>query len=519
MPQSADKVIDHELLFREPEYQKIFADKKANFEFNHSDARVAEIRDWTKSKEYKDKNFAREALTVNPAKACQPLGAVYVANGFARTLSFVHGSQGCVAYYRSHFSRHFKEPTSCVSSSMTEDAAVFGGLNNMVDGLANAYNLYKPDMIAVSTTCMAEVIGDDLNAFIKTSKEKGSVPEAFDVPFAHTPAFVGSHITGYDNALLGVLRHFWDGKAQTVAPLVRVPDESINFIGGFDGYVVGNMKEIRRIFDLFGVQVNILCDPSQNWNTPTDGEFRMYDGGTTKEEVERALNAKATIVFQEYCCEKTSKFIAEHGQEVVVLNAPVGVAGTDKFLMEISRLTGKPIPAQLELERGQLVDAMADSQAHLHGKRYALYGDPDQMLGYAQFLLELGAEPAHVLATNGDNTWAAKVQALFDASPYGAGCKVYPKRDLWHLRSLLFTEPVDFLIGNTYGKYLERDTKTPLVRMVFPIFDRHHYHRFPTWGYEGGLRVLVTLLDEFFEALDANTIVTAKTDYSYDIIR
>ena len=38
------------------------------------------------------------------------------------------------------FSRHFKEPSSCVSSSMTEDAAVFGGLNNMIDGLANTYS-------------------------------------------------------------------------------------------------------------------------------------------------------------------------------------------------------------------------------------------------------------------------------------------------------------------------------------------------------------------------------------------
>jgi nitrogenase molybdenum-iron protein beta chain len=519
MPQSADKILDHELLFREPEYQDIFRNKKAEFEFNHSDESIKQIVEWTKTEDYKQKNFARDSLSVNPAKACQPLGAVYVANGFQKTLSFVHGSQGCVAYYRSHFSRHFKEPTSCVSSSMTEDAAVFGGLNNMVDGLANAYSLYKPDMIAVSTTCMAEVIGDDVDAFIKTSKQKGSVPDEFDVPFAHTPAFVGSHITGYDNALLGILRHFWDGKAKTTEPLVRVPDESINFIGGFDGFVVGNMKEIRRIFDLFGVKVNIICDPSGNWNTPTDGEFRMYAGGTSKEEVIAALHAKATIVFQEFCCEKTSKFIAEHGQEVVTLNAPIGVAGTDQFLMEISRLTGKPIPAELEKERGELVDAMADSQAHLHGKRFALYGDPDQMLGYAQFLLELGAEPSHVLATNGTETWAKKVQELFDSSPYGAGCKVYPKRDLWHLRSLLFTEPVDFLIGNTYGKYLERDTKTPLVRMVFPIFDRHHYHRFPTWGYEGGMRVLVTLLDEFFETLDANTIVPGKTDYSYDIIR
>ena len=519
MPQSAEKVIDHEMLFREPEYQKLLAAKKENFEFNHADAKVTEIRDWTKTKEYKEKNFAREALTVNPAKACQPLGAVFVANGFHKTLSFVHGSQGCVAYYRSHFSRHFKEPTSCVSSSMTEDAAVFGGLNNMVDGLANAYSLYKPEMIAVSTTCMAEVIGDDLNAFIKTAKEKGSVPAEFDVPFAHTPAFVGSHITGYDNALLGVLQHFWDGKSKTTEPMVRVPDESINFIGGFDGFVVGNMKEMRRIFELFGAKVNILCDPSEVWNTPTDGEFRMYEGGTTKAEVEAGLHAKATIIMQGYCCEKTAKYIEEKGQEVVRLHSPHGVKGTDEFLMTLSRLTGKPIPAQLEKERGQLVDAMADSQAHLHGKRYALYGDPDQLLGYTEFLLELGAEPVHVLATNGGDEWAAKVQELFDASPYGSACKVYPKRDLWHMRSLLHTEPVDFLIGNTYGKYLERDCGAPLIRLVFPIFDRHHYHRFPTWGYGGALWLLTMLLDEFFETLDANTIVPAKTDYSYDIIR
>jgi nitrogenase molybdenum-iron protein beta chain len=519
MPQSADKILDHELLFREPEYQKMLAEKKSEFEFNHADSKIQEIVEWTKTEDYKQKNFAREALTVNPAKACQPLGAVYVANGFAKTLSFVHGSQGCVAYYRSHFSRHFKEPTSCVSSSMTEDAAVFGGLNNMIDGLANTLNLYKPEMIAVSTTCMAEVIGDDLNAFIKTSKEKGSVPADFDVPFAHTPAFVGSHITGYDNALLGILRHFWDGKADTAPKLERVPDESVNFIFGFDGFVVGNMKEMKRILGLFGIDYNILCDPSEVWNTPTDGEFRMYEGGTTKATVERALNAKATIIFQGYCCEKTSKFIAEHGQEVVVLHSPIGVAGTDKFLMELSRITGKPIPAELELERGQLVDAMADSQAHLHGKRYAMYGDPDMMLGMTEFLLELGAEPAHILATNGEKEWAKKVQEVLDASPYGAGCKVYPKRDLWHMRSLLYTEPVDFLIGNTYGKYLERDTATPLIRMVFPIFDRHHYHRYPIWGYEGGLRVLVMLLDEFFESIDVNTIVPGKTDYSYDIIR
>jgi len=513
MPQNADKVIDHEMLFREPEYTSMFETKKVEYEFKHSDEKIAEINDWTKTEEYRDLNFKREALTVNPAKACQPLGAVFAANGFKGTLPFVHGSQGCVAYYRSHFSRHFKEPTSCVSSSMTEDAAVFGGLNNMVDGLANTYNLYKPEMIAVSTTCMAEVIGDDLDSFIKTAKQKGSIPEDYDVPFAHTPAFVGSHITGYDNALKGILDHFWN-------KLERTPVAGkINFIGGFDGFTVGNMPLIRRMLDQMGADYTVLCDPSDAWNTPTDGTFRMYDGGTSKEETVAALNASATVVFQHYSAEKTAKMIAEKGQEVVSLHHPVGVTGTDRFLMEVSRLTGKPIPEALTRERGRLVDAIADSQAHLHGKKFALYGDPDLMLGLTEFLLELGAEPVTVLSTNGSEDWAKKVQALFDASPFGRDCKVYPKKDLWHMRSLLFTNPVDFLIGNTYGKYLERDCGVPLIRLGFPVFDRHHHHRFPIWGYEGSLRILVTLLDEMFEALDISTIVTARTDISYDIIR
>ncbi|VFU09218.1 Nitrogenase molybdenum-iron protein beta chain [Methylocella tundrae] len=519
MPQNPDNVLDHFNLFRQPEYKEMFENKKKNFENPVPDSELERVREWTKTDEYREKNFAREALTVNPAKACQPLGAVFAAVGFEGTIPFVHGSQGCVAYYRSHFSRHFKEPTSCVSSSMTEDAAVFGGLNNMIDGLANTYNMYKPKMIAVSTTCMAEVIGDDLNAFIKTAKEKGSVPQEYDVPFAHTPAFVGSHITGYDNVMKGVFEHFWDGKAKTAPALQRVPNEKINFLGGFDGYTVGNLREIKRIFKSMDVEYTILGDNSDVWDTPTDGEFRMYDGGTTLEEAANALHAKATISMQEFCTEKTLPFIASKGQETVAFNHPIGVRGTDAFLMAVSRITGKPVSAELTRERGRLVDAIADSSAHIHGKKFAIYGDPDLCLGLAAFLLELGAEPTHILSTNGGKAWAERVQALLDSSPFGKDCHVYPNKDLWHMRSLLFTEPVDFLIGNTYGKYLDRDTGTPLIRIGFPIFDRHHYHRYPVWGYQGGMNVLVWILDKIFDEIDRNTNVVAKSDYSFDIIR
>jgi nitrogenase molybdenum-iron protein beta chain len=268
-----------------------------------------------------------------------------------------------------------------------------------------------------------------------------------------------------------------------------------------------------------GVEYTLLCDASDVWDTPTDGEFRMYDGGTTLADAAAALNAKATVSMQEYCTPKTLEFCAGKGQEVLAFNHPVGVAATDQFLMGISRLTGKPIPEALAKERGRLVDAIADSSAHIHGKKFAIYGDPDLCYGLAAFLLELGAEPTHVLATNGGKDWAEKMQALFDSSPFGKGCHVYAGKDLWHMRSLLFTEPVDFLIGNTYGKYLERDTGTPLIRIGFPVFDRHHHHRYPVWGYQGAMNVLVWILDKIFDEIDKNTIIPAKTDYSYDIIR
>src|SRR3974390_3157880 len=328
MSQNAEHVLDHFDLFRGPEYKEMFENKRKNFENPVADQELERVREWTKTPEYREKNFAREALTVNPAKACQPLGAVFAAVGFEGTIPFVHGSQGCGAYYRSPLSRHFKEPSACVSSSMTEDAAVFGGLNNMIDGLANTYSMYKPKMIAVSTPCMAEAIGDELNSCIKTAKEKGSVPNEYNVPFAHTPAFVGSHVTGYDNALKGIIEHFWDGKAGPAPKLERQPNEKINFIGGFDGYTVGNTREIKRIFETMGIEYTILADNSDVFDTPTDGGFRMYDGGTTLADAAAAVHAKATFSMQQYCTEKTLPFIAAHGHEVRAFNHPVGVAAT-----------------------------------------------------------------------------------------------------------------------------------------------------------------------------------------------
>lgn len=523
MSQNVENIKPSYPLFREEEYKANLANKQELYEEKHEAGKIQEVFDWTTSEEYKKINFEREALTVNPAKACQPLGAVLCALGFEKTMPYVHGSQGCVAYFRTYFNRHFKEPCSCVSDSMTEDAAVFGGQQNMKDGLENARALYKPEMIAVSTTCMAEVIGDDLNAFIGNSKKAGHIPEDFPTPYAHTPSFVGSHTTGWDNMFEGIQRYF---TLNHMEDKVVGSNGKINIVPGFETYL-GNYRVMRRMMEQMGVEYSLLSDPSEVMDTPADGEFRMYAGGTTMDEVKDAPNAHDTLFLQPWQSVKSIKFTKmTWKQPASAIHIPMGLEWTDAFLMKVAELTGKEIPESLATERGRLVDMMQDSHTWLHGKKFALYGDADYVMGMTRFLLELGAEPTDVLCNHANKRWKKAMETMLKESPYGQKTEVHVGKDLWHFRSLMFTNKPDFMIGNSYGKFIERDTlhkgaefHVPLIRIGFPIFDRHHLHRMTTLGYEGAMYILTTLTNAVLEKLDKETMGMGTTDYNYDLVR
>ncbi len=500
------RIKDHNDLFQEQEYCEQF-ERKKEFENPWPAEKVKEVAEWTKTEEYKELNFKRQHIKINPVKACQPLGAVFCASGFEGTMPFVQGAQGCVAYFRSHLNRHFKEPFAAISTSMTEDAAVFGGLNNMLEGLENAYTLYHPRMLAVSTTCMAEVIGDDLNAYIKQARDKGIIPKDMLVPFAHTPSFAGSYINGYDNMMKGIL-------STITASKKGEPNEKVNIIPGFDTYT-GDYREIKRLLDIMGVKHTILADVSDIFDSPNTGEYKLYPGGTPLADAIDSINATATIALQKYSTVKTMDYIQkEWNQNALVLPA-IGVRNTDKFFEEISKITGKPIPHEIEDERGRAVDAMIDSHPYVHGKRFALVGDPDLLLGLISFLLEMGGIPVHIVCTNGDKKFEEDAYSLLSKNPFGAEGKVYVGKDMWHLRSLMFTDPVDLLIGNSYAKFLWRDTGTPLIRIGFPLFDRHHLHRYPIIGYQGVINLVNWVVNTVLDEMDRKTINTT----SFDVIR
>ena len=98
------------------------------------------------------------------------MGAMYAVSGIRRGLPLVHGSQGCSTFVRYSFSRHFREPSEIAVTSLHEDAAVFGGRKNLISGIGNLATRFKPNLIGAISTCSSEIIGDDMEGFIKVAR-------------------------------------------------------------------------------------------------------------------------------------------------------------------------------------------------------------------------------------------------------------------------------------------------------------------------------------------------------------
>ena len=68
----------------------------------------------------------------------------------------------------------------------------------------------------------------------------------------------------------------------------------LNFIAGFDANT-GNYREYKRILEAFGIPYTFLADISESFDSPLDGTYRLYPGGTPLEEAADSINGKATL--------------------------------------------------------------------------------------------------------------------------------------------------------------------------------------------------------------------------------
>ena len=85
----------------------------------------------------------------------------------------------------------------------------------------------------------------------------------------------------------------------------------LNLLPGFDTNT-GNYREYQRILEAFGIPHTILADISETFDSPLDGTYRLYAGGTPLAEAADSINGKATLTVGPYATTKTFAWLKDN---------------------------------------------------------------------------------------------------------------------------------------------------------------------------------------------------------------
>ncbi|HMA64459.1 MAG: nitrogenase component 1 [Fibrobacterota bacterium] len=436
---------------------------------------------------------------INPIFTCQPAGAQYAGMSVKDSIPLVHGGQGCSMFVRLLFAQHFKENFDIASSSVHEDAAVFGAVKRAEDAVDALIQRY-PDLrvIPIITTCSTEVIGDDIEGLViklnKTLATKYPDRKVYVVPI-HTPSFVGSQISGYNVATLAFF--------QTLAKKTE-PSDKVNVITGWVN--PADVTEIKHYLDEMDVASTVFFD-IETFKSPIMPDKTSFShGNTTIEEIQDSANAKATFTLARYEGHSSGvylkdKFAVPH----YPVSMPIGIKNTDAFLEQLSKLTGKPISESLVKERGVALDGLVDL-AHMFfaDKKVAIYGSGDMVLAMAQFCIEVELKPVFLLIGDDSTTYAKDLRVEEIQKSVDYDIEIVTNSDLWELEERIKSGKIelDLIMGHSKGRWVAIDNNIPMVRVGFPTFDRAGLYRHPVLGYKGALELGEMIANTFFTDME-----------------
>lgn len=439
---------------------------------------------------------ATSVATQNACTVCMPLGACLAFRGIEGAMPFLHGPQGCATYIRRFLIGHFREPMDIACSSFNEHSAIFGGGRDLHRGLDNVTAQYDPKLIGVATTCLAETIGDDMGMLLRQYRsERG--PEAPLLAWAATPSYNGTHADGFHAAVRCVVE-------QVITPgaPIEPPDQGDAAINLFPNMLSpADLRYLREMVASFGLGCTMLPDYSETLDRPVLLDYeKIPAGGTSLEAIKQMSCASASILFGETVTDEhdSAKFLANsHGVACHRAGIPIGIRETDHFIKILEDISGQPCPLNHTQERGRLVDAYVDGHKYVFGRRIAIIGEEDLVIGLARFVSEIGAIP--VLCATGGRSGefeSALKNALSDFSEPEA---VASGVDFAEVESMLTAADAHLVLGSSRCAPMARRCGVQLLRVGMPVHDRIGAQRTLHVGYRGAQALFDAIANSFIE--------------------
>jgi nitrogenase molybdenum-iron protein alpha/beta subunit len=181
----------------------------------------------------------RKALSVSPLTASQTIGAALAFLGFDRATPMLHGAQGCTAFGKVFFVRHFREPIPLQTTAMDQVAAVMGSEDLVVEGLRAICSKSHPSLVGVPAK--AKVLQ-------RIACEQVQIGDLEDL---ENMAKVGAAELLIGNS------HALETASRLQVPLLRAGFPQYDQLGGYQRTWIGYRGTRRTLFELANMMLEL----------------------------------------------------------------------------------------------------------------------------------------------------------------------------------------------------------------------------------------------------------------------
>ncbi len=419
-----------------------------------------------------------KALAVNPLKVSQPVGASLAFLGINRAIPMMHGSQGCTAFAKVFFVRHFREPIPLQTTAMDQSATVMGADDNVVLGLKTIAEKSKPALIGLPTTGLSETQGTDIRRLVKQFREKH--PEYNDIPVVpvNTPDFTGCLESGFALAVKAIIEFVVPEDTSRVGRRKK----QVNILAGAH-LTPGDLEHIKKLVEAFGLRPLLLPDVGDALDGHlTESAFSpLTVGGTPVTEIATMGESAATLVLGHSLYEAADLLKTRTGVTDFRFDSLMGLENVDAFVAALAEISAQPVPEKIERQRAQLQDAMVDTHFMLGFARVAIAADPDLLFGLSRLVADMGCEVTAAVAPS-----KSPVLASVPAAEVKLG-------DLEDLETAIAANGADLIICNSHALDTARRLGLPLYRAGFPQYDLIGGYQKLWVGYRGTRQTLFDL--------------------------
>ncbi|MBU0689611.1 MAG: nitrogenase iron-molybdenum cofactor biosynthesis protein NifN [Gammaproteobacteria bacterium] len=425
-----------------------------------------------------------KALAVNPLKASQPVGASLAFLGINKAIPMLHGSQGCTAFGKVFFVRHFREPIPLQTTAMDQVSTVMNADENVIEGLRAVCEKSKPALIGLPTTGLSETQGTDIKRLVKTFYAKH--PEYAHIPVVpvNTPDFTGCLESGYALAVKATLEVMLPEKTDNVGKRKK----QVNVLAG-SFLTPGDIEHIKELIEAFGLRPLVLPDLGDS----LDGHLTEMEsspltvGGTPVSDISTMGESIATLVLGNSLFDAADVLKAQTGVPDYRFDCLMGLEAVDSFVLALSDISGKPVPEKIERQRAQLQDAMVDVHFMLGFARVAIAADADLLYGFSRLVTEMGCEVVAAVAPA-----RAHILESVLAEQVAIG-------DLEDLENMAKRKGAQLVISNSHAVETSRRLGVPLLRAGFPQYDLLGGYQRLWVGYRGTRQALFDLANLLVE--------------------